>query len=207
MPPEEGPLPPEEIELVHRWIREGAHWTPPEGLPALAEAPADSLGLVLEPTQRALRDESLARLRARGARAQLVSAAGDEVEVDLGVALPLAGDAELGLLEGLEPCLVELSLARTAVSDAGVAVLARFPRLARLRLEHTALGDVALEALVPLPALESLSLYGTRLTDAGLPALARLPHLTRLYAGATELSPAACAELARLRPGLRVLGH
>jgi hypothetical protein len=165
------------------------------------ELPAPA-GLELTTTQRTARDEACARLRARGVRAQRIAAASDEVEVDFGVALPICGDDELALLAGLEPCLVELSLAHSAVGDAGLARLAAFHALRRLRLAGTSVGDVGLRALGPLPGLESLDLFGTRVSDASLAALRALPRLARLYTGDTALGDAALDELQRARPAL-----
>jgi uncharacterized membrane protein len=200
MPPEgEEPLSAEEIELVRRWIAEGARWSAPgpgePGGATLDAAPQDG-------PRRGARDAALARLRARGARAQRLAQTSEDVEVDLGVAFPRAGDAELALLAGLEPFLVELVLARTAVTDEGLATLARFTELRRLRLEHTAIGDEGLGTLAGLGQLESLNLFGTRVTDAGMGTLGELERLRRLYVGGTALSAPALVELERARPDL-----
>jgi uncharacterized membrane protein len=205
MPPEGGPLAPEEIELVRRWIAEGVRWSAPVAAPADApEAEAAPAVARFRPEQLAARDAALARLRARGARAERLSHADETVEVDLGVASPRAGDAELAALAGLEPFLVELSLARCAVTDAGLLGLRDFHALRRLRLEHTALTAEGLAALSGLSGLESLVLFGTPLGDEAVPVLARFPGLTRLYTGDTRLGDAALDELARLRPGLSI---
>jgi len=212
MPPEDAPLPAEEIETLRRWIAEGARWSQREGAAPEAEAvapddarePEEARSSVrLDEAQRAARDAALARLRARGAHARRLSGLDEGVEVDLGVAAPRAGDADLALLAGLEPCLVELSLARTAVTDAGLARLADFQALERLRLDHTAAGDRALASLVGLPALASLDLFATEVGAGALPALEAMPALARLYAGDTALAPALDA-LARARPELAI---
>jgi len=204
-PPEGEPLAPDELELVRRWIEAGAPW-------AATAAETRDAALLPEPIaaltaeQRAARDVALARLRARGVRAQPLSATSEAVEVDLAVALPPAAAAELALLSGLEPCLVELSLARTTLAGSDLAALAPFTALRRLRLDHVPLADDAPARLAPLAALESLNLYGTRLTPAALPALARLTSLRRLYLGGTGLGPAALEELRRALPGCTILG-
>ncbi|MEQ1893073.1 MAG: leucine-rich repeat domain-containing protein, partial [Planctomycetota bacterium] len=207
MPPEDGPLAAEELALVRRWIEAGAPWS------AAAEAaegggvpvPAEPIA-ALEPEQRSTRDAALARLVQRGAHAQRLSAASDAVEVDLGVALPSASGADLALLAGLEPCLVELSLARAPLAAADLAALAGFRELRRLRLDHVPIGDAGVAHVAALAQLESLNLYGTQLTVAGLAALAPLTSLRRLYLGGNGLAPEALAELGRALPDCALFG-
>lgn len=203
MPPEDGPLAAEELELVRRWIEAGAPWSAAaEAVADDGEAPVPAEPIApLTPEQRSLRDAALARLMERGAHARRLSAASDAVEVDLGVALPPATGADLALLAGLEPCLVELSLARAPLAAADLAALAGFTELRRLRLDHVPLGDAGLAHVAPLAKLESLNLYGTQLTAVGLPALAPLTSLRRLYLGGNGLAPEALAELGRALPG------
>jgi uncharacterized membrane protein len=196
MPPEGDPLPAAEIELVRRWIAEGARWV--EASPVNAPG----AGLELSEAQRATRDAALSRLRARAVRAQRIAAASEEVEVDFALASEACGDEELALLAGLEPCLVELSLARSRVSDAGLARLADFRALRRLRLEHTEVGDAGLVYLVGLPALESLNLFATEVSAGALSVLAGLRPGARIYVGETALDDEALDELARRRPDL-----
>jgi len=199
MPPEGAPLGADELALVRRWIEAGAP-LPPQ-VEAAASARAEETLVALEAEARAARDRALAALTRRGAHARLLAAAGDAVEVDLAVALPPAGAAELAALAGLEPCLVELSLVRLALADADLAALAPFTELRRLRLGETPLGDGAAAALVPLVKLESLDLFGTRVSDAAVPHLARLTALRRLYLGGTALTPDGIEALAAALPG------
>lgn len=207
MPPEDGPLAAGELALVRRWIEAGAPWLAAAVEPGAAAAPVPAEPIApLTEGQRAARDAALARLVARGAHARRLSATSDAVEVDLSVALPPAGAAELALLAGLEPCLVELSLARTAPRGEELAPLAAFTELLRLRLDHVELGDGSLAFLVPLTKLESLNLYGAHLSAAALPTLGQLGALRRLYLGGTGLAPGQVAELARALPGCAVFG-
>lgn len=203
MPPEDGPLAPAELALVRQWIEAGAPWN---AAPVADEGVSTEPIAALDAEQRAARDAALARLVARGAYARRLSATSEAVEVDLAVALPRATGADLALLAGLEPCLVELSLARTALSEAELAPLAAFGELRRLRLDHVPVGDGALAALSDLTKLEALNLYATRLTPAAVPALARFTALRRLYLGATGLGPEALAELARALPECVLVG-
>lgn len=113
-------------------------------------------------------------------------------------------DEDLDALAGLESTLVWLDLARTSISDAGIAALSRCRELRRLVLANTAVGDAALPHLTALPKLESLNLYGTRVTDAGLAHLAPLASLRRLYLWQTAVTDDGIAPLRAALPELRV---
>lgn len=67
-----------------------------------------------------------------------------------------------------------------AVTDAGVAQLARMPQLRTLDLSWTGVTDAGLRVLRALPRLERLNLSMTRVTDAGLTHLAACDALERL---------------------------
>jgi uncharacterized membrane protein/mono/diheme cytochrome c family protein len=206
MPAKGDPLAAEEIALLREWIAQGAPWEPVADSSARDEEAGGEppAGLRLDARQAAARDAALERLHAAGALAMRVAETSEEVEVDLSVTPELAGDAELALLAGLEPCLVSLVLARTAVSDAGLERLAGFQALRKLRLEHTAIGDAGLAWVARLSALESLNLFHTRVTDAGLGELTRLARLQRLYVGETAVTEQGALGLQGALPGLVV---
>jgi hypothetical protein len=108
------------------------------------------------------------------------------------------GDAGLARLLGSTSYIKDLSIADTAVNDAGLATLTRQTRVDRLNLSGTAIGRPGLEALsrnlhphpralnlsrttvgddemgtiAKLVGLDALNLSDTRVTDAGLVRLA-----------------------------------
>lgn len=84
---------------------------------------------------------------------------------------------ELAAFESLE----QLHLGGSkAITDAGVAHLARLPRLRSLDLSWTGITDAGLQVLRALPQLERISLTMTRVTDAGMPTLASCESLERV---------------------------
>jgi mono/diheme cytochrome c family protein len=207
MPPEGGPLAAEELALVRRWIEAGAPWSAAEEVAQQRGAPEPAEPIApLTPEQRGTRDAALARLVERGAHAARLSSESDAVAVDLGVAMPPATGADLALLTGLEPCLVELSLARAPLVASDLAALGRFGELRRLRLDHVPLGDAGLAHLATLAKLESLNLYGTQVTAAGLAPLAGPSSLRRLYLGGNGLAPETLVELGRALTGCALFG-
>lgn len=82
--------------------------------------------------------------------------------------------------------VTEFFLARTGITDRGLAFLGRLGNIQVLILDHTRVKDAGLLALAQLEQLRWLSLTGTEVTDEGIMHLASLPHLTSL---ATRLTP------------------
>ena len=63
--------------------------------------------------------------------------------------------------------LDRLDLARTAVTDAGMAAILRYPKLRVVNLDGTGLTDAGLARLLAAPALRYVEARGTRVTPAG----------------------------------------
>lgn len=204
MPPSDKPQPKaEEIALLKWWIDAGAK---PEvalkdaGVPEELKPVALALAaLVVEPPKEAPKpviapkelDEAT-----KAAIAQISSELGVTIlqlsQSDTGLMFTAVNvadkfdDAALAKLAPLAPHLVDVNLARTRITDAGLATVAAMSNLQRLRLENTAITDAALDHLQNLQNLEYLNLFHTEVTDAGLAKLAGLSKLTRLYAWETK---------------------
>lgn len=114
------------------------------------------------------------------------------------------GDKELALLEPIAAQVVWVDLARSQVTDAGAATLAKLVNLERLHLENTKVGDAGIEKLAGLQKLEYLNLYGTKTTDAGASKLAGAKGLKKLFAWQTGITKAGASALEGKIPGLKV---
>jgi mono/diheme cytochrome c family protein len=125
-----------------------------------------------------------------------------DLEYTAAIAGTAFGDAELQKLESVGGDLLWLDLSRTGVTDAGLKVLTKMPKLERLDLRGTAVGDDGVRALASLSHLQTLSLYGTGVTDAGLEALRGLPSLRRVYVGGTKVTEPGRDALRKARPQL-----
>lgn len=112
-------------------------------------------------------------------------------------------DADLDALAPVASSIREADLARTGITDGGIAVVANWPALQRLRLDHTNIGDSGVASLGNHPALESLNLYQTKITDASVAPLLAMPALTALFAGETALTGDALESLAHLLPEIQ----
>jgi hypothetical protein len=100
--------------------------------------------------------------------------------------------------------VVGLSLARTKVTDAGLAALKPLQRLTFLDLTDTAITDAALKELKGFPQLATLILSRTKVTDEGLAELKGLPALRSLNLMGTKVTNAGVAELKKDAQRLRV---
>ncbi len=211
MPPEGKPQPgPDEISRIESWIRAGA---PFEGridlgvLPGPADSETGKSDTAEQPEARPSRPDpaALAALALELVHVEELDAATSELWVDFAAIAPKTDDPLAArLLEPLREHVAHLSLARTRIGPATLALCARMPRLRRLDLRETPIGDAELASLGPHPALAELVLSQTAVTDATVDALLTLPALERVYLWKTSITPEGLARLSRERPGLGV---
>ena len=90
-------------------------------------------------------------------------------------------DENINLLKPISKQLLWLNLARTGVTDQGIANLSGHLLLSRLHLENTSLTDEATHHLSMLPNIEYLNLYGTQITDASIKKLKKLKKLKKVF--------------------------
>ncbi|MFO1440032.1 MAG: c-type cytochrome domain-containing protein [Verrucomicrobiaceae bacterium] len=113
-------------------------------------------------------------------------------------------DSGLDALAPIADKVASLDLARTKVSDAGLAKLAAMKNLQELHLENTGIGDAGLDHLKGLASLEYLNLYNTKVTDAGLAKLSGLSKLKALYLWQSGVTKAGVAALKAKLPGAHI---
>ncbi len=214
MPPEGDPLTAEQIETIRLWISEGAVWPIEVAASGPAPAPAPpkdpppkTEGLALRPAteaERAGEEAALGQIRDAGGIALPIAADTEAIEVNLALVSSGVEDAGLAPLGPLARRLVWLDLARSRVTDDGLARIGALVELRRLHLEGTSVGDAGLAHLRGLAKLEYLNLYATRVTDAGLEHIRALPALRRVYLWQTGVTEAGAAALRAARPELVV---
>jgi uncharacterized membrane protein len=180
--PSEGkpPLKPEEIALIRAWIAQGAS---PE-VKTLAgitvyepEPPPPPV-----PDYSALLPEIAQVAKADGVTLVPVSKRlGDGLILNTIDAGSKFGDAQLAGLEKFAPYIVEVELARTSVTDASLAMLAKFSHLRAIHLEGTAITGSGLAELTKLPQLRYLNLSQTQVTQASVAPLSSMKNLSHLY--------------------------
>ncbi len=204
MPPEGERLTDAERDLIRTWIKEGgvmeAVAAGVAAAPGAVKGAAPSLDADL--SRRAA--EVAQALRARGVIAQPLAQDDPRLDINASLATPPFTDADLAMLQPAAQAIVNLNLARSQVTDAGVAGLKGFDGLESLRLDSTGVGDAALACVAAMPRLKVLNVHSTKVTDAGLAALKQATALERVYAWNSQVTPAGAATLASARPNLRV---
>jgi mono/diheme cytochrome c family protein len=207
MPKGGDPLSPDAIELISRWIDEGAVLSA-----AVASSPSVEThdGDVESPKQSALPEVPAApaadvdRLVTADVRVALLCADSNLLVISFAGRGEPAGDADVALLSAVAEQIYSLNLADAKVSPAGLAPLAAMKNLNALHLERSNVTDDGLAPLQQLAALEYLNLYGTAITDEGLSPLKPLSQLRRLYLWQSKVSYDAATSLEKDIPGLLV---
>ncbi|MCL4211398.1 MAG: hypothetical protein KJZ68_12145 [Phycisphaerales bacterium] len=202
MPAEGDPLTPAQIDLIRRWIEEGAEW--PEDAPEQGKEDARVVIPPLTTAEQAAEAAAIERLRQRGVLAQRIASDTSALYVNFSLlGKELTGD-DLTLLAGLEPTLAWLNLGRTPVKDEWLSHLPRFRQLRRIHLQQSGVTDEGLRHLAPLEELRYLNLYGTNVTDAGLAHLRKLAKLRNLYLWRTGVTEEDVSALQAVLPELRI---
>ncbi|MEY2715390.1 MAG: hypothetical protein RIT24_1733 [Planctomycetota bacterium] len=198
MPPEGDGLTADEKAALRQWIDAGADYPDMKagavsGAPAAAKAASEGAavaGTASEEIPQALRTKAAAAAKAliaRGVLVQPLAAESPLYDVNATRADPPIGDADAALFADLAPLVANLNLAKSALSDSGIAKLGSLARVERLRLDGTAVGDDGLRALGSLAKLESINLIGTKVTAASAAWLTSQPALRRAYVWQTAL--------------------
>ena len=192
MPPEGDGLSADEKALIRQWIDAGADYPDVKALPAVpgAKAGADSGAAAGDEIPQAMRSKAAAAAKAliaRGVLVQPLAADSPLYDVNATRADPPIGDADAALFADLAPLVANLNLAKSALTDAGVANLGSLVRVERLRLDGTAVGDDGVRALGSLAKLESINLIATKITPASATWLTSQPALRRVYVWQTAL--------------------
>ena len=193
MPAEGKPsLTKEEIAWIKAWIQQGASPTVAhlEGISIREEAkdiPFEPVG-----DYSALQAEIDRMKNAPGAKLLTVSAKpSDGLILNTIDVAGTFGDAQLAQFEKFAPYIVEVSLARTAVTDASFATLAKFTHLHAIHLEDTGVTGNGIAKLVALKQLTYLNLSGTRITSEAADQLKTIKSLQHTYLFNTPAQPAA----------------
>jgi mono/diheme cytochrome c family protein len=204
MPPKDKPQPTDkEIAILKWWIDAGAKADTPI---KEAGAPEDLKPVVLELAQKTVEipkatpkpvitpkeldpavKEAVAKIQ-QEIGASLLQVAQSETGL-MFTAINVAdkfSDADLAKFIPVAASLEDLNLARTKITDTGLAIIGQMKNVKRLRLENTSITDAGLEHLKGLEKLEYLNLFNTQISDAGLEKLAPLKNLKRLYVWQTK---------------------
>ena len=198
------PVTPQELEVMKAWIEIGASFdlqisdlddnTQKSAFHVLANMPKKltSQNIILQPKLPIVPPASpkaLKNLREAGILAMPIAQNTNAIYVNASYAGQNFDDKKIMLLEPIAEQLVWLNLARTKVTDNGIASLTKYGLLTRLHLENTVIADKSSIHLSKLSNLEYLNLYGTRISDESLPNLQKLSKLNKLFLWQTKVTP------------------
>lgn len=180
MPPKGDPLTKEQIELVKKWILEGATW--PEGL-VLGGEKKDDHGVAggkgrrkpgqefanLTPTKdTAAEDAAIKKLGTLGISVRPIAQNLQWKEATVRPQDTNKTAEAVALLKDI-PSLVDLNIAKLNLKDDDLKSIAALKNLQRLQLENNPITDAGLAHVAGLVNLEYLNLYNTQVSDADCP--------------------------------------
>ncbi|MCB1121637.1 MAG: hypothetical protein KJT03_08820 [Verrucomicrobiae bacterium] len=188
MPPKGKPQPSNDtIALLAWWIDQGASETATRDeviiTPEIAAHFLEVEVLELQPRDVV---EALLQERPEGEAVSVYYLAQEDNR--LGVRGNKVTDTDLEALLPLKANIVELNLAKSEITDAGLEFIGQMTNLTHLHLNNTAVTDAGLAYLENLYQLEYLNLYGTNITDEGLKSLQRLKNLKKVFLWETGVS-------------------
>ncbi len=116
------------------------------------------------------------------------------------------GDLDLAQVYPMAARVEELSLARSAITDAGAMAMPSMPNARVVRLDGTALTDAGIIAVLSRTLdAETVNLVNTPATDTVFAMLAKLPHLQRAYLFGSKVSEQGVAAFRKSRPGVEII--
>ena len=191
MPAEGDPLSKKEQRLLRKWISEGAEfgsWVGVKGpkgetrLPA-PESPKAKRILLLEKLGKGmdkLPGPTIEKARGKTAQINPVQAGSPLLRVQYIANEASVSDATLKHLAPLRRHITHLNLAKTKITDRGLAAVGQMRKLTRLNLNKTQVTDRGLFQLSALDELRYLNLHGTKVTTEGVARLRRLLPKTKI---------------------------
>lgn len=202
MPPEAKPqLTEDEIKAIEKWIADGAKFEGGEAAIA-AKPPTAAVEPAKVAAPKAASPATIEALKARLVHVEPVSQGSPLLVVDFSAVARDVGDEDVkSLLTPLREQIADLTLARSKISDAVMETITAMP-LRRLSLAATAVGDAGIARLAKAATLEELVLTQTKVTDESLAVIAELPRLRQVYLWKSGVTSAGAASLREKRPSL-----
>ena len=231
-PPKKGPpLSKQQVEVIKRWIEQGADfgaWT------GEAPSPKKNSDKPNKPKSKGGASRSAAPTKKRRGPSPVVTLSKGLQPVKAAALAPFAAadskfsvrsigddspllrvsccgrtdDVDDAALEQLLPIaehVFDLDLARSGVGDGGCAVIGKMKRLTKLDLRQSRVSNAGVKELAACRELRSLNLFDTRVGDYALQALGELRKLEQLYVWKTDVSAKAVVRLREQVEGLRIV--
>ncbi len=208
MPAKGDPLTQAQTDALREWIKTGASFDGVAVVIAKAEpvtAPVHLGPSDIDVASAKLGQPDAGALKAlteAGAVIRPLSGNGAALDVDLSHLSEALGAKHLKQLDAIATHVFWLDLHGTAISDDGLATVAKCRHLTRLHLGYTAISDRGLMTLKALVGLQYLNLVATPVGDVGLANLSGLKKLERLFLMQSKVTDTGAATLAKALPDL-----
>ena len=210
MPPPDdgGPLAKREIELIKRWIDQGAPFSSGTGGGVGEIDPALDANKVLAMRAEEPNADAIALLNELGATVTSIAVNSPQyLSVEWISTYHKTTDKEIEKILHIAPNVVEVDLSRTKVTDKGLEYMGKLGRLTHLNLNRTEITDAGLKHLGDLRSLEWLNLYGTGITDAALPDIAKHKKLKAVYVWNSKITGEGVEKLRKALPNAKVVAE
>ena len=212
MPPKGDPLTAEEIKILSLWIAAGAktettiaqlgddpgievaalavealHLSEEEAVETTSIA-LTSVWDTLSPDEQKQRVDDIAVAADKYHFSVMpISAEDDRLRINVINAAKQFGDDQVKMLEPVADRIAWLDLARSQVTDEGLAVIGKMNGLERLHLENTNVTEAGIAKLGSMPKLEYLNLYGTKVGNGVFESFQKMPLLRKVYLWQTNV--------------------
>ncbi|MGB0951713.1 MAG: c-type cytochrome domain-containing protein [Planctomycetota bacterium] len=212
-----------EIDLLRLWVEAGAPFEQGFALGEEAHLPdaptqdkdqgkdqdqiedpsSQDLASAQNPTDDPAYQAALATLHTALVHVQPIEPGSPELWIDFAaIADQAEDDLVLALLSPLHAHIAELSLSRSAITDASLEWIATLPALTHLDLASTSITDAGLGHLAQHPSLQQLNLSRTQVSAESTPLLQELPSLTHLWLWESGFTPEQIASLRTAIPNV-----
>jgi len=214
MPPKGDPLTPQQIEIIRKWIAEGARRSLSEAAPVGPAAPNDTgPGSKVSPLDqlataanlRPLPPSVIAAAAKTGAMITSLAVKHPFLRVEFPSAAASITDSQLSRLTPIRNNVTQLDLSKTKVTDKGLRNVAGYRYLTHLDLRHTQIGDAGLAFLRNMENLWYLSLLNTKVTDRGLSNLAEIKSLQEVYLWQSKVTTDGVYRLREALPKAKII--
>ena len=213
MPPKGKPqLSPQEIELLHRWIADGADlekafrdYAPTDSFRIFATAFTGANTAVSKTGKAYGFPAADPKLVQKLNNPYRVVTAVDRGSPALDLSFYIGSQYKPAHLEECLPIaaqVVSVSLRNIPAGDEAIEVLSKFPNLERLSLAGTDVSGKTIGKLAACRNLESVSLSQTKADKAAMEALARMPGMKRVYLWKTSVDRGQMEDLRRSHKGI-----
>ncbi len=209
----------QEINMIHRWIGEGAPFGAIEGSSAPVQPNPSVLSVKEEKvTVEKVTDEPLVhvseklsnidkevidKIQQKGIVVTLASDGSNELVVNF-VNLKEPDASVWNLLQSVSKNIVELKMTGQKATPSMLSLIRTSQHLKLLHIAKTGINDDAIHDIVLHPQLQSLNLYGNAITDRSLDELAACKQLQQLYVWQTKVSADGIRRLQSALPALKI---